>query len=148
MLDDVVGLILAQRTPSVGSGSGGEFENGSEASTVVRSISVLIGLAVIWMIGCWISKEATARLHGSRRGKDGKKTLTGRYLRWKHLPLLIHTGVLVGPVAGASYAGTSILFAAYLAGVSVRWWDESHRRHSTIPCGETPVLYRSLTKST
>ncbi|KAI2703622.1 hypothetical protein CBS147332_7608 [Penicillium roqueforti] len=42
-------------------------------------------------------------------------------------PVLIFIGfatcVLVGIVAGATYAGTSSLFAAYLAGVIVSWFD-------------------------
>ncbi|CDM26749.1 unnamed protein product [Penicillium roqueforti FM164] len=36
---------------------------------------------------------------------------------------LSQTCVLVGIVAGATYAGTSSLFAAYLAGVIVSWFD-------------------------
>jgi hypothetical protein len=35
----------------------------------------------------------------------------------------IHTLILVGLVTGATYAGTSNLFAAYIAGAAISWWD-------------------------
>jgi hypothetical protein len=35
----------------------------------------------------------------------------------------IHTLILVGLVTGATYAGTSNLFAAYIAGTASSWWD-------------------------
>ncbi|EHL02864.1 hypothetical protein M7I_0826 [Glarea lozoyensis 74030] len=37
--------------------------------------------------------------------------------------LIIHTAILLGLVTGATYAGTSNLFAAYLAGAAISWWD-------------------------
>ncbi|BCR83931.1 uncharacterized protein ACHE_11333S [Aspergillus chevalieri] len=37
---------------------------------------------------------------------------------------IAHMCLLVGIVAGATYAGTSGLFAAYLAGASISWHDE------------------------
>ncbi|TVY13068.1 hypothetical protein LARI1_G009164, partial [Lachnellula arida] len=42
---------------------------------------------------------------------------------------IIHTLVLLGLVTGGSYAGTSNLFTAYLAGAAVSWWD-SEVHHS------------------
>ena len=40
-----------------------------------------------------------------------------------HAAFISHTLILFGFVAGATYAGTSGLFAAYLAGLSISWWD-------------------------
>ena len=37
--------------------------------------------------------------------------------------LIAHTALLFGLVAAASYAGTSNLFAAYLVGASISWYD-------------------------
>ncbi|EKG16003.1 hypothetical protein MPH_06825 [Macrophomina phaseolina MS6] len=36
---------------------------------------------------------------------------------------IIHAVILFGFVAGGTYAGTSNLFTAYLAGASISWWD-------------------------
>jgi hypothetical protein len=36
---------------------------------------------------------------------------------------VLHTALLLGLVAGATYAGTSNLFAAYIAGAVISWWD-------------------------
>ncbi|KAG5958171.1 hypothetical protein E4U58_005492 [Claviceps cyperi] len=48
-----------------------------------------------------------------------------RLLASEHLALLVHTLILLGYVIGASFAGTSNLFAAYIAGASVSWWDST-----------------------
>jgi hypothetical protein len=45
------------------------------------------------------------------------------FVRSKHGLFLVHTAVLIGMVIASSYAGTSNLFAAYLAGVVVTWSD-------------------------
>ncbi|EEA23500.1 hypothetical protein TMatcc_002372 [Talaromyces marneffei ATCC 18224] len=42
-----------------------------------------------------------------------------------------HTVILVGMVASATYAGTSSLFAAYLGGVIVKWFDEYYAELKT-----------------
>ena len=44
-----------------------------------------------------------------------------------------HTAVLVGMVTSATFAGTSNLFAAYLAGAMISWWDNElpHFSHLT-----------------
>jgi hypothetical protein len=36
---------------------------------------------------------------------------------------VIHTLILIALVTGATYAGTSNLFAAYIAGAGISWWD-------------------------
>ncbi|KAK3059644.1 hypothetical protein LTS18_010367 [Coniosporium uncinatum] len=56
-----------------------------------------------------------------------------RALRRQDVVCLVHTGVLIALVTGASYAGTSNLFAAYLAGASISWWDSElpHTKHAS-----------------
>ena len=44
-------------------------------------------------------------------------------LHRKKRALVLHTTVLIAMVAGSSYAGTSNLFVAYLAGASIHWWE-------------------------
>ena len=39
------------------------------------------------------------------------------------MAISVHTAVLLGFATEATYAGTSNLFAAYLADVSISWWD-------------------------
>jgi hypothetical protein len=36
---------------------------------------------------------------------------------------VVHTLLLIALVAGSAYAGTSSLFAAYIAGATISWWD-------------------------
>ncbi|KAB2100354.1 hypothetical protein AG0111_0g11603 [Alternaria gaisen] len=54
----------------------------------------------------------------------------------------VHTLTLIGLVAGATYAGTSNLFAAYIAGASNSWWD-SDVPHPASTLATTPVAEKS-----
>ncbi|KAK2814469.1 hypothetical protein FQN49_008176 [Arthroderma sp. PD_2] len=56
-----------------------------------------------------------------------------------HTAFIIHTLTLIGLVTGATFAGTSNLFAAYLAGASISWWD------SEVPHPEIVVEQKSST---
>ena len=49
-----------------------------------------------------------------------------RLVRRKYSPLILQTSRLIGFVSGTSYAGASPLFAAYLAGALISWWDYNH----------------------
>ncbi|BCR99184.1 cation:proton antiporter [Aspergillus luchuensis] len=112
MLDDVVGLVMVQIISNLGGGT-----SSFNAVTVVRPLFVSIGFGLGVFILCAFCLKPTLQ-----------KALTMR----DHLPqfmgsmqfaFLAQTSVLVGLVAGATYAGTSSLFAAYLAGVIVSWFD-------------------------
>lgn len=112
MLDDVVGLVMVQIISNLG-GNGSSFD----ALTVIRPVFVSIGFAVGLFLVC-------AFLIGpcAKRALRSKLKLP-RFMKTIQFAFLYQTVVLVGVVAGATYAGTSSLFAAYLAGVIVTWFD-------------------------
>ncbi|APA09971.1 hypothetical protein SS1G_05771 [Sclerotinia sclerotiorum 1980 UF-70] len=115
MLDDVVGLVMVQVISNLG---GGNFT----PITVVRPIVVSIGLGVAVLVTCrFIAKSAT--LWYNSMAKARKNGLITKIIGSAYAPVLIHTAILLGLVTGATYAGTSNLFAAYLAGASISWWD-------------------------
>jgi hypothetical protein len=114
MMDDVVGLVMVQIISNLRSGSAG-----ARATTVIRPVFVSLAFAVILPLCCrflllpaWLWLE-------SNKGMLGLKHVLHR----RETPFLLHTCLLLGFVTGASYAGTSNLFAAYLAGAMISWWD-------------------------
>ena len=114
MMDDVIGLVMVQVISNLGTSSGGSFS----WRTVVRPLGVSLAFAVVVPLGCWgVVKPMTRILHA--KGKGVVKTV----LSAEYTPFIIHTAVLLGLISAASYAGTSNLFAAYLAGAAVSWWD-------------------------
>ena len=64
-----------------------------------------------------ITLFTTSRRKGNPRG------IIQKLLQQPSTPLLIHTAILLGLITGADHAGTSNLFAAYLTGVVISWWD-------------------------
>jgi hypothetical protein len=114
MMDDVVGLVMVQIISNLRSGSAG-----ARVATVIRPVFVSLAFAVILPLCCrflllpgWLWLE-------SNKGMLGFKHVLQR----REIPFLLHTSLLLGFVTGASYAGTSNLFAAYLAGTMISWWD-------------------------
>ncbi|SCW00380.1 LAFE_0C02916g1_1 [Lachancea fermentati] len=118
MLDDVVGLVMAQIISNLGSG-----HSSFSAIIVVRPILVSIAFAVVVPLVCKFLVEPFA-----------VKRLSYLLANYRFLPnkmqitFLTHTLVLVGFVVGSSYAGTSNLYAAYLAGASIGWYDSEVRK--------------------
>ncbi|KAJ5585402.1 uncharacterized protein N7459_005202 [Penicillium hispanicum] len=126
MLDDVVGLVMVQIIANMGGSAS------FSATTVIRPIFVSIGFVVGLFALCILLIQPIL-----------KKVLTAReklprFLTTMQFAFLSQTCVLVGTVAGATYAGTSSLFAAYLAGVIVTWVDEIIAE-SKVPSGSTGV---------
>lgn len=116
MMDDVVGLIMVQVISNLGSTSS------FEAVTVVRPIGVSLALAIIVPLACrFIILPATRFLNAKR--EQNPSLMLDSLLRKKETALVIHTAVLVGLVAGATYAGSSALLGAYIAGAMISWWD-------------------------
>jgi Kef-type K+ transport system membrane component KefB len=112
MLDDVVGLVMVQIISNLG-GSGNSFS----ALTVVRPLFVSLGFGVGVVLACrFVLRPILLRVLLSRDKLSGFTFTAG-------FPFLGYTSLLVGLVAGATYAGTSSLFAAYLAGVISSWFD-------------------------
>jgi len=115
MMDDVVGLVMVQVISNLG---GGEKE--FEVVTVVRPLAVSLGLGIAVPLVCrFVVRPVTVWVLGMR-GSGGKLDAV---FRGVHVPFLVHTVVLVGLVTGATFAGTSNLFTAYLAGAAISWWD-------------------------
>ena len=117
MMDDVVGLVMAQVISSLGS-SGSTFE----ATTVIRPVFVAIAFIAVLLLLCRFLLQPVTILLNSKRESRPNGTIQ-RLLRRNEAALLFHTTAMLGLITGASYAGTSNLFAAYLAGAVVSWWD-------------------------
>ncbi|KFY19330.1 hypothetical protein V493_08013 [Pseudogymnoascus sp. VKM F-4281 (FW-2241)] len=117
MMDDVVGLVMVQVISNIGVNS-----DSFTAVTVVRPLAVSFGLAIAVPLACrLVAQPLTTWLNGARKlTPDGA---LNKLFKATHTGFIIHTLVLLALVTGATYAGTSNLFAAYLAGASISWWD-------------------------
>ena len=112
MLDDIIGLVMVQIISNLGGGSS------FSATTVVRPIFVSIGFVVGIILLCtFLLKPILKKII------DAKDKMPN-FLSTMQSAFILHTFLLIGTVAGATYAGTSSLFAAYLAGVIVSWVDD------------------------
>ncbi|EFQ34830.1 sodium/hydrogen exchanger family protein [Colletotrichum graminicola] len=117
MMDDVVGLIMVQVVSNLG-GGGGEFG----AFAVVRPVLASLGLATLVPAACaFVVAPATYRLNAIREKSPSSKL--NKLLRLRQTALVIHTCWLFGLVVAGTFAGTSSLLAAYIAGATVSWWD-------------------------
>ncbi|KAJ5389794.1 uncharacterized protein N7496_000862 [Penicillium cataractarum] len=114
MMDDVAGLVMVQIISNLGSSTTESFST----VTVVRPICVAIGFAVGIVLLCGFAlKPAVRRLRAAnmsllRKGKEPQ------------VAFVLYMAILIGFVTGASYAGTSGLFAAYLAGACISWFGD------------------------
>ncbi|KAJ5346924.1 Sodium/hydrogen exchanger family-domain-containing protein [Penicillium brevicompactum] len=132
MLDDVVGLVMVQIISNLG-GSASSFSS----LTVIRPVFVSIGFAVGLLLLCAFFIKPMLKKIISAKPK------VPNFMRSMEFAFLYQTVFLVGLVAGATYAGTSSLFAAYLAGVIVTWFDgiitESNMPPGDAPSGTPPT---------
>lgn len=138
MMDDVVGLVMVQIVSSLGSaegGSAGSSVSSIEPVTVLWPVLVSVAFAVVIpLTNRFLLRPAMRYLddkedeismqHGQQGGQNHKKmrAVFGIFAT-REGALVIHTALLLGLVAGAAYAGASVLLAAYLAGIMVCWWD-------------------------
>ncbi|OJJ07850.1 hypothetical protein ASPVEDRAFT_47050 [Aspergillus versicolor CBS 583.65] len=112
MFDDVVGLVMVQIISNLG-GSGDSFT----PVTVIRPLFVSIGFGVGVVLVCrFVARPALVKILES-------KTRLPQFTHTPQFAFIGYTCLLVGLVAGGTYAGTSSLFAAYLAGVITSWFD-------------------------
>lgn len=134
MMDDVVGLVMVQVISNIGENSGS-----FSAVTVVRPLAVSFGLAIAVPLACrLVAQPLTVWLNGAR--KSTPNGALNKLCQATYTGFIIHTLVLAALVTGATYAGTSNLFAAYLAGASVSWWDSEvpHLDSTTASCSPEP----------
>lgn len=139
MMDDVVGLVLVQVISKLGPGL-----SSFHAITVVRPIAVSIGLALSVIFACiHVVKPLCSSIN------DPGSSIMTRVKR-KHpdeVTLVAHTALLFGMVVAASYAGTSNLFAAYLAGASISWYYSEVAQLRNVTSNE-PIEIIQLTSKT
>ena len=116
MMDDVVGLVMVQVISTLGG------DSSTNAVTVVRPILVSIAFVVILPPIClWVVRPLAVFCFRA----DFAKNAPGLHsmLSKPAAAFALRTAILLALVTGSRYAGTSNLFAAYLAGVCIVWWD-------------------------
>ena len=105
MIDDVVGLVMVTVIATIG----GDVD----AQTIARPIWVSVVLLAIVIAASMIAKKVLNRFPIKVPE------------RWMGPVSFVTTGAaIVGITAGAGYAGTSVLFSAYLAGVSASYLSQ------------------------
>jgi Kef-type K+ transport system membrane component KefB len=112
ILDDVVGLVMVQIISNLG-----VADSSFEAVTVIRPIAVSLAFAIVVPLVCGFAVKPL-----ERRLRSLSKIILS-FLSKEQLAFSVHTAILIGFVVASSYAGTSNLFAAYLAGASISWYD-------------------------
>lgn len=115
MIDDVFGLVLTRIISSLGASS-----DNFSAVTVVRPVFVSVAFAAVVPLLCRFVVQPLTVQFLSKQATD---TSWRRHLARHSVAVVVHTLVLLGLVTGSSYAGTSNLFAAYIAGAGISWWD-------------------------
>ncbi|ETN43234.1 uncharacterized protein HMPREF1541_02393 [Cyphellophora europaea CBS 101466] len=126
MMDDVVGLVMVQVISNLGIAT-----SHFSVVTVLRPILVSLGLVLVMLLAArFVAMPVTIWFNELRTSQPEGKL--GRLLSSRVLPLGVHIAVLIGALTAAIYAGTSGLFAAYLAGATITWWDD-HVPHPLCP---------------
>lgn len=116
MMDDVVGLIMVQVISNLGSSPS------LDIVTVIRPIFVSLAFAILLPLLCRFVVLPITRLIVAKR-ESNPKSLFSRLVQHQLTALSLHTGTLIATVAGATYAGSSGLLGAYIAGAMISWWD-------------------------
>lgn len=127
MMDDVVGLIMVQVISNLGSSS-----SSFDAVTVIRPVFVSLAFAILLPLACRFIVLPATRFVAAKR-EICPKSAFSKLMERELTALVVHTCTLVATVAGATYAGSSALLGAYIAGAMVSWWDVegSHPRGQT-----------------
>ncbi|KIM44159.1 hypothetical protein M413DRAFT_443198, partial [Hebeloma cylindrosporum] len=117
LADDIVGLVIAGIIPglAVTTCSGGNVH----WTTIVRPILVSLAFAVGTPMLAWMFRKAI-KYNRARGGRKWAPQFTTS-LADPSIQLIITLLTLAAFVTATKFAGTSEVFAAYLAGVSVGW---------------------------
>jgi hypothetical protein len=118
MLDDVAGLVMVQVISNLG-GSADSFS----AVTVIRPVFVSVAFAVVVPAFCWVVVKPITKYVFAQPPAEKEKSKVRGWICTPVSAFAAHTLVLLGLVTGSTYAGTSNLFAAYIAGAVINWWD-------------------------
>lgn len=81
-----------------------------------------LAFVFILPLGCGYIVLPALRLAAAMR-ENNPGWLVCRLLQREVTVLAIHTGILIATVTGATYAGSSGLLGAYIAGAMISWWD-------------------------
>ena len=107
--------VMVQIISNLGGGS-----SGFDPVIVIRPILVAFGFAIGLLLICRFGVARAVHFSLARK-------LHHRFpdvVKSSNFAFVAHMSVLTGLVAGATYTGTSGLFAAYLAGAGISWFDE------------------------
>ncbi|KAI1472685.1 uncharacterized protein F4812DRAFT_409889 [Daldinia caldariorum] len=182
MMDDVLGLVMVQIVSSLGgaaaatAGGGGNGDGDGNGdgqvridvgNTVLRPVLVSLAFAGAVPLACrFVLRPFVMPLIMRRakiEGNDEDRVEGWWWSRWnnvlgsKHTAFLAQTALLIALVVSASFAGASVLLAAYLAGIVVSWWadslggslqGESSREHEAESDVESSGLSGSLDETT
>ncbi|RHZ52282.1 cation:proton antiporter [Aspergillus thermomutatus] len=130
MMDDVAGLVMVQIISNLG---GASQQSSFDPVVVIRPILVAFGFALGLLLICRFVVAVVVRTLQTHeiRSPAWMRSLNGAFVG--------HMLYLIGLVTGAQYAGTSGLFAAYLAGASISWLDEMLATNEKQPKTEIPA---------
>jgi Kef-type K+ transport system membrane component KefB len=139
MMDDVVGLVMVSVITELGSAGGSD--GGIDPVAVIRPVVVAVGFAIAVPALCWfIARPTTLWLNALRENR--RQGRLQKILATQEAAFVIHTLILVGAVAAATYAGSSNLYAAYLAGAAISWWDSEVPHVGLATSAEQPANSR------
>lgn len=146
MLDDVVGLVLVQVISNLGASAGGNFS----AVTVIRPIFVSIGYATIVPLLVYMFNKVGPKVP-AKSFTPGKMATV---LAPRQVRFVYYTALLIAAVASASYAGTSNLFAAYSAGLTIssggdykRSWHDTRKEEKDSSAKDSPEQEKDSPKT-
>lgn len=117
MMDDTMGLVMAQIISNLG---GSSSSSSFDRVIIIRPILVAFGIAIGIFLFCWFVVARAVKLVKARK----MHVHFPKAVNSVEFAFITHMCLLIGLVAGATYAGTSGLFAAYLAGAGISWFDE------------------------
>lgn len=122
MFDDVIGLVMLQVVTELSTGQGTASDYGK---TIGRALGASVGLVLVVFLICRLVIRSlyipiNSWLRSSKRSQLVKSIFTGAYFH-----LIAHTVLLLALVVAGSYAGTSTLLAAFVAGIVVRWLGDA-----------------------
>ncbi|GAQ03434.1 hypothetical protein ALT_0755 [Aspergillus lentulus] len=130
MMDDVAGLVMVQIISNLG---GANRKSSFDPVVVIRPILVAFGFALGLLLICrFVVAVIVRKLQAHEIRVPG-------WMRSLNVAFVVYMLYLIGLVTGAQYAGTSGLFAAYLAGASISWLDETLATREKQPMTEIPA---------
>jgi Kef-type K+ transport system membrane component KefB len=118
LIDDVAGLIMVRIVVMLGS------TVKLSPIVVIRPIVVSVGFVVLILATSWLVIKPVLKFIAKR----SPFRLTSGVLDVRQIRFIFGAIILFAFVAACSYAGTSDLFAAYIAGSFLSWTDAEYRR--------------------